>query len=179
MTNPILDSIFFVAAIWISQRAKPFARMPSMPYRWGVFLGMMAAWMSLMSIISSIQALRRGYLLGGSVFCVVAVLAVVSSLGILRRRKFGAVAFGLMHVMLILFLALLEPMQDQPLLLAIRNKPASLTELARQVWSFPSLVFLVFTVLYFVSSFLYFKDRWGLMGAVTDPLSGAFLDGKN
>jgi hypothetical protein len=156
--------IFGVAAIWISQTARPFPRMPSMPYRWGVYLGMSAARMSLLSMISSIQALRGSYLLGGLAFGIVAVLAGVSSLGILRRRKFGALAFGLLHVMAMLIVLVLEPLRDQPLSWSIRNKPPSLTELVGQPKLFPTLVSLVVIPLYFVPTLMYFKDRWSLMG---------------
>jgi hypothetical protein len=63
--------------------------------RWGVYVGMISAWMSLPLIISSVQAIAGGHLLGGSVLLIDAVLAALASLGILRRRKFGVVSLGL------------------------------------------------------------------------------------
>jgi hypothetical protein len=106
----IVYVIFFGASIWISQRAKPLG---NMPYRWGVYLGMVAAWTSLMLIVSSVQALGGGHALGGSVLCIVAVLAAASSVGILRRRKFGVVTFALMYVVLIFTVPFVEPMSGQ------------------------------------------------------------------
>ncbi|MGO9241627.1 MAG: hypothetical protein ACLQBJ_12530 [Bryobacteraceae bacterium] len=172
----MLGFVFFWAAIWISQKAKPLG---NMPYRWGAYLGLMAAWMSLLSIVSSILAIDGGHVLGGSVLCFVAVLAAVSGFGLLRRRKFGVVVYGLVHAMLILLSPFLEPIRGQPFLMAIRNTPASPTELAGQMKSFPSLVALVLFAVYFVFTFVYFKDRWSLMGKVTDPLPQTFPDSEN
>jgi hypothetical protein len=80
------------ASIGISQSAKPLGDMLD---RWGVYVGMISAWMSLPLIISSVQAIAGGHLLGGSVLLIDAVLAALASLGILRRRKFGVVSLGL------------------------------------------------------------------------------------
>jgi hypothetical protein len=91
----------------------------------GVYLGMVAAWMALILIVSSVQALGGGQMLGESVFCIVAGLAAVSSLGILRRRKFGVVTFALMYVLLILIFPFVEPTPGQTFLLATRDEPAS------------------------------------------------------
>ncbi len=140
-----------------------------MPYRWGVYLGMFAAWMSLILIVSSVQALGGGQTLGGSALCIVAVLAAVSSVGILRRRKFGVVTFALMYVLAILIFPFVEPMRGQAFLVAIRDKPASLAELAEEVKSFPLLGSLLLAVVYFVITSIYFKDRWGLLGKVAGP----------
>ena len=156
----ILNVIFFGVSIWISQRAKPLGHMP---YRWGVYLGMVAAWTALIFIVSSVQALGGGQTLGGSVLCIVAVLAAVSSMGILRRRKFGVVTFALMYVVLILIFPFAEPIPGQAFLLAIRDQPASLAELAGEVKSFPLLGSLLFAVVYFAITLIYFKDRWGLL----------------
>jgi hypothetical protein len=152
----ILNVIFSGVSIWISQRAKPVG---DMPYRWGVYLGMVAAWMALILIVSSVQALGGGQTPGGSVLCIVAVLAAVSSLGILRRRKFGVVTFALMYVLLILIFPFVEPMPGQTFLLAIRDEPAFLAELGGEVKSFPLLGSLLFAVVYFAITFIYFKDR--------------------
>jgi hypothetical protein len=172
----ILNLVFLGASIWISLRAKPLG---SMPYRWGAYLGMMAAWMSLVSMVSSVPAAVGGQVLGGLALGMVAVMGAVSSFGILRRRKFGVVAFGLAYGALILISPLVEPMQDQPFLLAIRDQPASLSELARQSALFPSIVSIVVAVVYFVVTIVYFKKRWALMGKATDALPAVPADGNH
>src|SRR5580692_1706601 len=172
----ILNLVFLGASIWISLRAKPLG---SMPYRWGAYLGMMAAWMSLVSLVSSVPAAVGGHVLGGLALGMLTVLGAVSSFGILRRRKFGVVAFGLAYGALILISPLVEPMQDQPFLLAIRDQPASFGELARQSALFPSIVSIVLAVVYFVITFVYFKKRWVLMGKVTDALPAMPADGSH
>lgn len=158
----LVGLVFFGASIWVSLRAKPLG---SMPYRWGAYVGMVAAWMSLVSIVSDVFALGGGHLAGGSALCVVAVLAAVSSVGILRRRRFGVVGFALVYTALILISPFTEPIRGQPFLLEIRNRPASLAELAREITSFPRLVSIVLAVVYLAATFAYFRKRWVLMGS--------------
>lgn len=160
MVLAILNLIFYGASIWISQKAKPLG---NMPYRWGVYVGMISAWMSLPLIISSVPALAGGHLLGGSVLFIDALLAAVASLGILRRRKFGVVSLGLAYAVLILISPYLAPMPDWPFLFVLSNQPSSMTELARQAISFPWVVSLGFTAAYLVGTFVYFKNRWEWM----------------
>ncbi len=128
-----------------------------------VYVGMTAAWTSLLLIASAVPAFSAGRLPGGSALCAVAIVAAVSGLGILRRRRFGVVALWLMYAMLILMTPFLEPMPDQPVLMAIRATPASLPELAGQAKSFSSVVSLVFGAVYFVATFIYFKHRFSSM----------------
>jgi hypothetical protein len=172
--GPLVDSIYFCVAIWLSQRAKPFAQMPTMPYRWGVFLGLMAARMSVLCLISSITAFRAAYPLAGFAAVLAAVLAAVASLGMLRRQRFGAWSFGLAHITLILILVAPRPVQDPPVWWSMWSEPP-LPEMFRQLHLIPAVIFVVSFSLYFVFTVLYFKDRWALMGEVTGPGSGALV----
>lgn len=160
MVLGILNLIFYGVSIWISQNAKPLG---DMPYSWGMYVGMISAWMSLPLIVSSIPALAGGHLLGGSVLFIDALLAAVASLGILRRRKFGVVALGLAYAVLIFTSPYLAPMPDRPFLFVISNQPSSMTELASQAISFPWVISLGFTAAYLVCTFVYFKNRWESM----------------
>jgi hypothetical protein len=166
----LVGLVFFCVSIWVSVTAKPLG---NMPYRWGAYIGMVAAWMSLVSIVSDVLALGGGHLAGGSALCTVAVLAAVSSVGILRRRRFGVVAFGLVYTALILISPFTEPVRGRPFLLEIRNQPASLAEMAREIQSFPRLVSIVLAVVYLVFTFVYFKNRWALMGKMAEALPAA------
>jgi hypothetical protein len=152
---------FYGGSIWISQGAKPIGHLP---YRWGAYTGMMAAWMSLVLIVSCALTFVGGNMFGGTVLAIVAALAAVSSLGILLRRKFGVAAFALANAILILMSPFAESMRGQTFLLTIRDKPASPAELAEHLKSFPLLISLVFAAAYFVVTLIYFKRRWGLLG---------------
>src|ERR1700722_8337880 len=122
----ILNLLFYGASIWISQKDKPLG---NMPYRWGVYVGMITAWMSLPLIVSSVPALAGGHLLGGSVLFINGLLAAVASLGILQQWKFGVVSLGLAYAVLISIAPYLAPMPGWPSLFVISSQPSSATEL--------------------------------------------------
>src|ERR1700733_13795283 len=151
MVISILNLVFYGVAIWISQKAKPLG---NMPYRWGVYVGMITAWMSLPLIISSVPALAAGHLLGGSWLFIDALLAAVAGLGILRRRKFGVVSLGLAYAVLISIAPYLAPMPDWPFLFVKSDQPSSVTDLARQAITFPWVISLAFTALFLGSTFV-------------------------
>lgn len=155
--------------LWISQRAKPLG---AKPYRWGVYVGAYAAWTFVVLIASSVQAFGEGRLLGGLVLFIIAGGAGVASFGIIRRRRFGALAFGLSYAALLLITPMMEPVPNQPLLVSLQSKPPSWTEMAGQMKSFASLYSLTFSAVYLICTFVYFKKRWSLMG-VTLPTGEA------
>jgi hypothetical protein len=157
----VLQFVFYGVSIWISLKAKPLG---NMPYRWGVYVGMISAWMSLVLLASSVFGFMGGHLVGASALFVDGLLAALSSFGILRRRRFGAVALGFAYLLLILIAPHLAAMPDRPFLLVVTDQAPSITDLARQAVSFPWVVSLSFTCAYLVSTFIYFKNRWSLMG---------------
>lgn len=159
MIVTVLNFVFYVVAIGISLRAKPLG---DKPYRWGVYVGMMAGWMALLLFVSAVLAFAAGLLLGGLILFINALFAAVSCLGILRRRKFGVISLGLAYAMLILISPYLSPMPNWPLFV-ISNQPSSIRELARQAISFPWIISSSFLAAFLVSTFIYFKNRWGLM----------------
>ncbi|HXA63638.1 MAG TPA: hypothetical protein VNV82_00735 [Bryobacteraceae bacterium] len=160
MIISILNLVFYGVTIWISQKSKPLG---NMPYRWGVYVGMITGWMSLPLIVSSVPALVGGHLLGGSVLFIDALLAAVASFGILRRRKLGVVSLGLAYAVLILIAPYLASMPDWPFLFVISDQPSPIIDLARQAMSFPWVISLGFTAAYLVCTFVYFKNRWEWM----------------
>ena len=160
MIISILNLVFYGMAIWISQKAKPLG---NLPYRWGMYVGMITAWMALPLIVSSFPALANGHLLGGSVLFINALLAAVATLGILRRRKFGVVSLGLAYVVLISIAPYLAPMPGWPSLFVVSSQPSSAIELARQAISFPWIISFGFMAVYLTSTFVYFKNRWEWM----------------
>jgi hypothetical protein len=155
----ILNFVFYATAIGISLRAKPLV---GKPYRWGVYVGMTAGWMALLLFVSAVVAFAAGNLSGGSILFINALFAAVSCLGILRRRKFGAVSLGLAYAMLVLISPYLAPMPNWPLFV-ISNQPSSMTELARQAITFPWIISSACMAVFLVSTFIYFKNRWSLM----------------
>jgi hypothetical protein len=166
----ILDAIVCLAAILISQTAKPFRKLPVMSYRWGMYLGIMTAWAAVLWTVSCIDQVRSGSLKGGSALGGIALLCAAASLGILRRRRFGILLFGLLNVTVILMTPVLEPMQGQPLLLIVRSKPVSVSELATQIKVVPTALRLVISACYLSFTWGYFKDRWGLMARTSEGL---------
>lgn len=157
----VLQLVFYGVSIWISLKAKPLG---NMPYRWGVYVGMISAWMSLVLLVSSVLGLMGGHLVGASALLVDGVLAALSSFGILRRGRFGVVALGFAYLLLILVAPHLAPMPDRPFLLVVTDQSPSITDLAKQAISFPWVVSIGCTCAYLVATFIYFKDRWSLMG---------------
>jgi hypothetical protein len=155
----ILNFVFYVAAVVISQRAKPLG---DKPYRWGVYVGMTAGWMALLLFVSAVVAFAAGHLSGGFTLFINALFAAVSCLGIVRRRRFGAVSLGLAYAMLVLISPYLASMPNWPLFV-INNQPSSMTELARQAITFPWVISSSFMAAFLVSTFIYFKNRWDLM----------------
>jgi hypothetical protein len=99
-------------------------------------------------------------------------------LGILRRRKAGAVAFGLFSAMRLVTVPFFQTTRG---LTAIRDKPASLAELVGL--GTPSSVLVrsanFLLVVGSVCTFIYFKKRWSLLSGVTDSPTGTLLEAEN
>jgi uncharacterized membrane protein YeaQ/YmgE (transglycosylase-associated protein family) len=135
-----------VIPIWISMRAKPLIYRP---YRWGTYVGIItgiigAYWASMLFSASDIYGRETGIALCCS--------AVLCSVGILRRRKYGVIMFVTTYLLLIMAV---------PFMRAMRNEPLTPEQ---QGQSFPTLVFLGLTLGYFVK-------RWPLMGKAHDAMT--------
>ncbi len=150
----VLGMILIVQGIpiWISVNAKPLG---DRPYRWGTYVGIITALVGIILLLTSnrlIPAFLDGNVIGPSLIVCLLVCAALCSIGILRRRKFGVVMFVITYLALIMV---------GPFLDAMRNQPATPRQ---QGQSFPVLVFLVITT-------IYFKKRWRLMTSTTPPVA--------
>ena len=151
--------VFWGAAIWISQKAKPLG---THPYRWGLYIGLTTAWMSLWLAISAIRGSGPHTLLRWILF-LTAGCAAISSLGILCRKRFGMVPLAISYAMLILISPFVEPAPDQPYVLLIRQQPASIPELIQQALTFPATLSVLSAIGAAVFTFVYFRERWSLL----------------
>jgi hypothetical protein len=126
--------------IWISVKAKPLA---GLPYRWGTYVGIITGFGALafllITLVPNIGAYEKG------IGAVVGLCSTVCCIGILRRRKFGAVMFVIAYTLMIVVGPFLSILRDQPLTAPVQ------TVLAQ-------LVFLIMTT-------IYFQRRWHVMGS--------------
>ena len=133
--------------IWISVRAKPLA---DKPYRWGTYVGITTAFVGLVYLLGIIRFFTvhvdSKLIVVSAIACLCAILC---SIGILRRRKFGVVMFVITYLEILLLGPLFDAMSNQP------------ADPEKQGQGLPVLLFLVITT-------IYFKKRWQLM---TNPSS--------
>ncbi len=130
----VLSGVLGIAAIWIALKAKPLG---SFPYRWGVYVGLMA----LIGTIVTAPSLLPAY---GPVESAIFVgLGAATCSGILLRKKFGVVALGLMYSAPI----------GKPLL-TVAAPPGGLAGLG--------VVLTAFAIFALVNA-IYFKHRWALL----------------
>jgi hypothetical protein len=92
----------------------------------------------------------------------------VAGLGILRRRRFGVVAFVCIYLLLLLVSsrAISHMAPGQPYLITVRKKP--LTGFVPRI-SFPKVIAIVPTAVYLVCTVIYFKRRWSSMNDESIP----------
>jgi hypothetical protein len=125
--------------IWISVKAKPIG---DKPYRWGTYTAIttgLVGFSFLWFTFSSGDAYRKA---GGAVL---GISAVLSCIGLLRRRRFGVVMFYIAYTFFIV---------GGPVFETVRNQAASSQEVGQVGLT---LVFLVLTA-------SYLNKRWALMG---------------
>jgi drug/metabolite transporter (DMT)-like permease len=128
-----------VIPIWISVKAK---RIGGKPYRWGTYVGIITG---LFGAVFASGRLSASDNYGREIRIALCVSAILCSVGILRRRKYGVVLFVITYLLLMMAVPFISAMRDEPL------TPQ------QQGQSFPTLVFLGLTTGYFVK-------RWRLMG---------------
>ena len=150
-TGAVLLAILALAAclgvifvpIWIALKAKPIG---SLPYRWGLHLGIWNAIGSFGSLCLAFSAFGKRAVSEGVGFVILAVLLAVAAVGLCRRKRWGVVVF---IVTCAWFLVV----------------PPILTEQASQVAeAVPALALLIVNI-------VYFKKRWKLMGMSPSSLA--------
>jgi hypothetical protein len=166
MSLLLLNVALFVLGIWIGQRAKPLGMMP---YSWGAFVGVETAGICLVLIISSVRMFITDRTPAGFQLCAMAIVAAIASIGILRRYKFGVAAFVLTYLALMVMSPFLSATPDQPILIQVRGTPYSLSEAIKRTVSFPSLLSLIFTIVYLACTLVYFKRRWPYLKRLSVP----------
>jgi hypothetical protein len=149
----VLNLAFSCLAIWISLKAQSLG---SVPYRWGVYVGMSAVWTSLLLLASSVNAFSAG-------LCIIALLAAASGVGILQRKRWGVALYGLMYAALIAMSPWLASVPGEPFLMTVRDSPSPLSVLVKRAESFTSVIALLFFCGYLVGTFVYFRNRWSLL----------------
>jgi hypothetical protein len=127
-----------VIPIWISVKAKPIG---GKPYRWGTYVGIITGFVGASFVLALWSA---SDIYGREVGVALCASAILCSVGILRRRKYGVIMFGTTYVLLII---------AAPFMTAMRHQSVSSQQ---QGQVFPVLVFLGLTIGYFVK-------RWRLM----------------
>jgi hypothetical protein len=127
-----------VIPIWISAKAKPIGYKS---YRWGTYVGIMTGFVAL-PFVSLIWSASDIY--GREVGVALSASAILSSVGILRRRKYGVIMFVVTYLLVMISI---------PFMTAMRNRPDSPQQQGQDL---PVLIFLGLT-------FGYFVKRWRLM----------------
>ena len=154
MFFPLLDLVFSVIALVIALKAKPIG---PMPYRWGTWVGMVTAWQTVPLVIWCVTA-RLGAVLTAALG-IQALMSAIASFGILRRRRFGVVAFVCTELLLILILPFVDSVPGQPHLIAVREAP--LTSFASI--SVPTVIGVLSELVYVACTVIYFNIRWPFM----------------
>jgi len=127
--------------IWISVKAKPLA---GQPYRWGTYVGIITGLAGASFLLITLPPEIDVYAKGAG--AVMGLCSIVCAVGILRRRKYGAVMFVITYVLIIMVVPFLD---------AVRNRPVNPQQRGQAL---PTLIFLIMTT-------VYFKRRWNLMGS--------------
>jgi hypothetical protein len=128
-----------VIPIWISVKAKPIGEKP---YRWGTYVGIITGFVGASFVLTLWSASDIYGRESGVALCASAILC---SVGILRRRKYGVIMFVTTYLLL---------MMSVPFMTAMRHESVSPQQQGQDL---PVLVFLGLTIGYFVK-------RWRLMG---------------
>jgi hypothetical protein len=97
--------ISFGVPLWLAIKAKPLG---DRPYRWGHYMGIETALLSLVLLFSAISAIGNGAVLGGVAFCVITLCAAAAATGVIRRKRWGVVFFFITYGLLLL----LPPLVD-------------------------------------------------------------------
>ena len=154
-----LDLVFFLLGIWLGQRANDLG---PMPYRWGTFVGIETAWLSLLFVLSSVRAFSPNNVAAASDLAGLALLAAIASIGILRRSTFGVVAFALTYAALFLLSPFLESLPGESLLVRMRSRSLSVSESISRA-TLPYVLAAVSGIAYVICTLMYFKRRWAYM----------------
>jgi hypothetical protein len=149
----LLQIVFFVLALWAASRAEPLG---GMPYRWGTWVGVVTVGQAVGAVISCITAVGASLVLIAALYTL-ALTAAVASFGILRRRRFGVVAFVCTHLLGALILPFVDAVPGHPYAVTMRKAP--LTGLVLTIF----LILVLIGAVFFVCTVIYFKRRWALM----------------
>jgi hypothetical protein len=133
--------------IWFSAKAKPLG---DKPYRWGTYLAFTTALVAIVLALSIPSVVSNGNIFGAVLLSCLSAFAVITVIGLFRRRKFGVIAFILTDLLLFLF---------EPLMATHYNRPVSVQ---------PAGTFL-FAIIVLICTTIYFKKRWRFM-VVPKPL---------
>jgi hypothetical protein len=153
---PLLQLVFSAVALWIALKAKPLG---PMPYRWGTWVGMQIAEESVLLAISTAR-LGASLVLTAALY-ILAVMSAIASCGILRRRRFGVVAFVCTYLLLIPIAPFVDSVPGQPFqVIAVREAP--LTSFVSRI-SLPTVFVVLLPAVYVACTVIYFKIRWPFM----------------
>lgn len=138
----VVGFMFLGIPIWFSRKAKPIG---DKPFRWGTYVGIL---MGLLAAYFSTVIVSAYDIYGKEVGIALCISALIASVGILRRRRYGVILYVVTNLLVLM---------ASPFMSAMRNEPFTPTTPEQESQTAPSLVFLGFSIAYFVK-------RWRLMG---------------
>lgn len=87
-----------VFMLWVSVKAAP---LQGRPYRWGTYIGCTSALAALSFALVAVASLEDNNVAGVVIAAFMAVSFGVCGVGLMRRRKFGVVAFFIAYITLV------------------------------------------------------------------------------
>ena len=99
------------APIWFAARAKPIG---PKPYRWGTYVAFITGIVALAMSLTAFNGNGRNNVSGTTFLAAMMILATATTVGLLRRQKFGVIAFIGTYLLLEVATPLLNAIRKQP-----------------------------------------------------------------
>jgi hypothetical protein len=138
----LLALALFGSVVWFSVRAKPLG---NKPYRWATYIAITTGLVSLSFLISLGTAIQNGRVGGAVLSAILTIGCILCCVGLLRRKRFGAVMFYVTYILIFLTPALLAGIYGT------RQTPQEAQQSG------------LFFIYYLITSW-YMAKRWKLLG---------------